>query len=92
LSNLSTHEKTQPVAMLRGRGYYLSFMKADFNMEFLDTIITGENKGVESAVELFPKRQLKGAHLGYNLLKAEERKLAFEALYRLREFVLNLPE
>jgi len=92
LSNLSTHEKIQPVAMLRGRGYFLSFMKANFSMEFLDTIVTGENKGVESEVEIFPKRQLKSAHLGYNLLKAEERKLAFEALYRLRAFVLNLEE
>jgi len=91
LSNLSAHEKTQSIAMLQGRGQYLSFMKSDFSMEFLDTIITGE-KGVGSVVEIFPKRQLKGAHVGYNLLKVEERKLAFEALYKLREFVLNLPE
>jgi len=91
LVNLETLEKSQPVAMVRARGPYLSFMKASYSREFLESIIAGEIPKHESAVLVFPKRPPSGAHVGLNLLKAEERKLAFEALYKLRAFALDLP-
>ena len=65
-------------------------MKASYSLEFLEAITCGETPKRESIVEVFPKRSSTGLRIGYNLFQAEERKLAFEALYKLREFIVNL--
>jgi hypothetical protein len=78
------------MTMLRARGPYLSFLKASFSVEFLEEIIKGDLPKMETIVEVFPKRHSSGPHVGYNLLVKEERQKAFEARYKLREFVLHL--
>jgi len=39
LKNYVVNEKIQPLGMLRARGHFISFMKSEFDMEFLDSII-----------------------------------------------------
>lgn len=90
LHNFEVHEKLQPVAILRLRHHYLSFMKANFHMGFIDAIICG-TESQSAVVEVYPKCHASGTHAGYNLLESNGRKAVFEALYRLREFLLHLP-
>jgi hypothetical protein len=63
-------------------------MKAEFSEEFLSTIMSGVVPTISNTVQIFPPR--KKHHVGYNLLKREERKQAIEALFKLREYILTM--
>jgi len=91
LLNFKLDNQLRPIAVLRLRGPYLSVLKASFSVDFLRAVMSGNYPKTDSIVQVLPKRPANGFHGGYNLLLAEQRKLAFEALYRVREFVLNFP-
>jgi len=92
LHNYSLYDLDFPISVLRGRGIHLSFMRASFSTEFMDTIQAGEVPfHLEAQALVFPQRPSHGAHLGLNLLEYDGRRIAFEALACMHDYLLKVP-
>jgi len=84
------NQYTFAIPVIRGRGVHLSFMTASFSSEFMDVIQEGTIPfNAKANVLLYPKRPIRGPHVGLNLLEYEGRKEAFNCLAYLRHFVLQ---